>query len=218
QTFTGKIIALSPNASTVSSVQMYEARISIDDYSKLKGGLPASINIVTASANHVIVVPQTALTYGRTYMASLAANRTSGNGSNQTARQGSSSAVQGGSAASQGGSTASQESFNASQGGSAGSQGGASNSQNRGMIVVLVNGEPQIKRVQTGLTDDVNIEIKSGLSEGDIVVTGAITTSKSSGSTTSSSTSGSQSGRSQGGGALGGAGAALRMGGRAGGN
>lgn len=58
QSFTGKIIALSPNASTVSNVQLYEARISIDDYSKLKSGLPASINIVTASANHVIVIPR----------------------------------------------------------------------------------------------------------------------------------------------------------------
>ena len=69
-TFTGKIASLSPNASTVSNVQMYEAIISIDDYSKLKSGLPATIDIITASANHVLVVPQTALTYGSTYMAS----------------------------------------------------------------------------------------------------------------------------------------------------
>ncbi len=72
-TFTGKIASLSPNASTVSNVQMYEAIISIDDYSKLKSGLPATIDIITASANNVLVVPQTALTYGSTYMASAMA-------------------------------------------------------------------------------------------------------------------------------------------------
>lgn len=193
QTFTGKIIALSPNASTVSNVQMYEARISIDDYSKLKGGLPASINIVTASASHVIVIPQAALTYARTYMASLA----SAGGSNRTGTS------QKRAATSQGSSTASQGSSNASQGSASSSQGGASSSQSAGAVVVMSHGQQVIKNVETGLTDDVNVEIKSGLSEGDIVVTGSLTTSKSSGSSTSTSTtksSGSQSGGQQGGG------------------
>ena len=72
QTFTGKIIALSPNATTVSNVQEYEARMSIDNYSKLKSGMPATITIITASANNVILIPQSALTYGTTYVASLA--------------------------------------------------------------------------------------------------------------------------------------------------
>ena len=57
-TFTGKIASLSPSATTVSNVQMYEAIISIDDYSKLKSGLPATIDIITSSANHVLVVPR----------------------------------------------------------------------------------------------------------------------------------------------------------------
>ena len=160
QTFTGKIIALSPSASTVSNVQMYQALISIDDYSKLKSGLPASINIITASANHVIVITQSALTYGRTYMASQASAMTKGSGINKTAA-GQSGSSTGSSPASQGGSTASQV--------------GTNSSQNGGVVVVLVNGQPQIKRVQTGLTDDVNVEIKSGLTEGDTVVTGSST-------------------------------------------
>ena len=140
-TFTGKIIALSPNATTVSNVQMYEAHISIDDYSKLKSGMPATINIITASANNVILIPQSALTYSKTYLASLSR----GSGSKRQSHQGGATASQSGASAYQGG--ASQGSYqggaSASQGGA--SQGGASSSQNRNMVVVLVNGKPQIK-------------------------------------------------------------------------
>jgi HlyD family secretion protein len=193
-TFTGKIIALSPNATTVSNVQMYEAHMSIDDYSKLKSGMPATINIITASANNVILVPQSALTYASTYLASLSR----GSGSNRQSHQGGSSASQAGS---QGGGGVS-----ASQGGGgvSASQGGANSSQNRGMVVVLVNGKPQIKRVQTGLSDDVNVQITSGLNVGDIVVTGSATTAKTSGSATTSSTT---SGTTRGGGGAPGLGA-----------
>ena len=86
QTFTGKIIALSPNATTVSNVQEYEAHMSIDNYSKLKSGMPATITIITASANNVILIPQSALTYASTYLASL--SKGSGKGANRTAHQG----------------------------------------------------------------------------------------------------------------------------------
>ena len=72
------------------------------------------------------------------------------------------------------------------------------------MVVVLVNGKPQIKRVQTGLSDDVNVQITSGLNVGDIVVTGSATTAKTSGSATTSSTT---SGTTRGGGGAPGLGA-----------
>jgi HlyD family secretion protein len=198
ETFTGKLIALSPNATTVSNVQEYEAHISIDDYSKLKSGLPATITIITDSANNVILIPQSALTYSRTYLASLA----KGSGSKRQSHQGAS--------ASAGGAGTGQGSAGYSQGGSKSSQGGASTSQTRGMVVVLVNGKPQIKRVQTGLTDGVNVQITSGLNVGDIVVTGSATPAKTSGSTAASSqTSGQTSGQRQGGGGGGGAGGGL---------
>jgi HlyD family secretion protein len=190
-TFTGKIIALSPNATTVSNVQMYEAHISIDDYSKLKSGMPATINIITASANNVILIPQSALTYGKTYLASLS----KGSGSKRS--------HQGGTSASSGASTYQGGSSQGSvKSGSSASQSGASSSQNRGTVVVLVNGKPQIKRVQTGLSDDVNVQITSGLNVGDIVVTGSATSSKT--STTATTSSSSSSSRTSGGGGLGG--------------
>jgi HlyD family secretion protein len=158
-TFTGRIIALSPSATTVSNVQMYEARMSIDDYSKLKSGLPATISIITASANNVIVIPQSALDYGTTYLASA---KTKGSSTKK-------------STASTGGSTAPSSAASSS-------------------VVVLVNGKPQVTNVVTGLTDGVNVEIISGLTAGELVVTGATTTAKASTTTAASTTSTSQSG------------------------
>jgi hypothetical protein len=54
------------------------------------------------------------------------------------------------------------------------------------MLVVLVNGKPRIRMVTTGLSDDVNVEITSGLKAGDIVVTGSTIPAKTSGSTSNS--------------------------------
>jgi hypothetical protein len=68
------------------------------------------------------------------------------------------------------------------------------------MVAVLVNGKPQIKNVQTGLSDEVNVEITSGLNAGDEVITSSLTTTKSSNSSSSSSSSSSsRSGSSSGG-------------------
>jgi len=50
---------------------MYDSVIAIDDYSKLRGGLPASINIVISSAKNVLNIPQTALSFARTYAAQM---------------------------------------------------------------------------------------------------------------------------------------------------
>ena len=157
QTFTGALTALSPNATTVSNVQMYEAHMSVANYSKLKSGMPATITIITASGKNVILVPESALTYGATY------------------------------------STASTAKTATRTKGSAASKSATSSSQ--GQVVVLVNGQPQIKSVVTGLTDNVNVEIISGLSVGDLVITG---------STTATKTSAASSSSSSGGGALGG--------------
>jgi HlyD family secretion protein len=136
---------------------MYEAHMSVANYSKLKSGMPATITIITASANNVILIPESALSYGATY------------------------------------STASTAKTATRTKGSAASKSATSSSQ--GQVVVLVNGQPQIKSVVTGLTDNVNVEIISGLSVGDLVITG---------STTATKTSAASSSSSSGGGALGG--------------
>ena len=172
QTFTGKIIALSPNATTVSNVQEYEAIMSIDNYSKLKSGMPATITIITASANNVLVVPQTAFAYSSVHMASAMAK----GGAKPTA-----ASLEGVPA---GGITPGD-----TWAGERLIPGSTSTSQSTGVVVVLVNGKPQIRRVETGLSDDVNVEIKSGLSEGDIVIASDQTTESSSTSSSGSSSS-----------------------------
>jgi HlyD family secretion protein len=167
QTFTGKLIALSPNATTVSNVQEYEAHMSIDNYSTLKSGMPATITIITASATNVLLIPESALSYGKTYQASLAS------GSKKTA--------------------ASQKSK--FSGSATASKASTNSTQSTGTVVLLVNGKPQIKSVQTGLSDGVNTEIVSGLNVADVVITGSTTAAKTSTATTStSSTTGSTSG------------------------
>jgi HlyD family secretion protein len=181
-TFTGKLIALSPNATTISNVQEYEVHISIDNYSTLKGGMPATINIITASANNVILVPQSALTYASTYQASL-----TGSAAKQAAA-----------------SQRSKPAGGASTGGATASQGSAGTTQSTGMVAVLVNGQPQIKEVQTGLSDGVNVEITSGLNVGDAVITSSLTTTKSSNASSSNSSSGSSSNSSKSSSSLGG--------------
>jgi len=57
-------------------------------------------------------------------------------------------------------------------------------------VQVLVNGMPQIKDVETGLVNDTDTEIISGISEGDLVITQTITgTAATTNSTTQSRTS-----------------------------
>lgn len=190
ETFTGRITALSPSATAVSNVQMYEALISIDDYSKLKSGLPASITIITASADNVLVIPQIALTYGRTYMASRVS---AGSGPNPPA------GGSGDSAPSEGSPAAPQDGAGPAQGGDSSARSGDSSAQDSSVVAVLVDGQPQARRVQTGLSDDVNVEIMSGLSERDVIVTGGSTASEPSGPS-STGAGESRSGGQQGGG------------------
>jgi len=157
KTFTGKIKSLAPIATSVNNVQMYEAIISIDDYSGLKAGMPASVNIITAFAKHVPVVPQSALDFARTYLVTLrqqhAQSQNRPGGSGQTAGR-----------------------WNNAQ-----QSGAFSGVQNRAVVLVMQNGKPVPRPVQTGLSDDVNVEIKSGLQPGETIVTGQLNPSGSAG-------------------------------------
>lgn len=44
--------------------------------------------------------------------------------------------------------------------------------QGQPAVRVLVNGEPEVRRVRTGASDDTTVEIRSGLQEDDLVITG----------------------------------------------
>lgn len=160
RTFTGKIASVAPIATAVDNVEMFNAIVSIDDYHLLKSGLPASIKIIYGSAKHVLTVPQEALSFAQTHR--LEFMNKQGLRSKKPAGNRRSAA-----------NTASTSTFSSSAGNS--------------YVVVLRNGQPRLQQVKTGLSDDVNIEIKSGLNEGDIVITGQQTTSNNSSTNSSSS-------------------------------
>lgn len=71
-------------------------------------------------------------------------------------------------------------------------------------VQIMVNGKPQNRDVQIGLSSDTDVEIVSGLVDGDTVVTGTIAkTTTSSSSSTSSVFGGIRTGGAAGGGGLG---------------
>ncbi len=72
-------------------------------------------------------------------------------------------------------------------------------------VQVLVNGQPESKAVETGMTSDTQTEIISGLSEGDTIVTAVIQSTKNSTAQTTSPFSSFGGGRSTG------AGSAVRI-------
>lgn len=171
KTFTGKIAYLAPTATTVDNVQMFDAKITIDDYSLLKSGLPASIKIIVSSASHVLTVPQDALSFAQTYMQEAVKQQAA-----EGSRRGAAGSAQ--YAAAEQSSSQSNSSY-----------------QSGSYVVVLRNDRPELRRVQTGISDDMNVEIKSGLKRGDLVVVRRLTTGSDSSS--SSNRSGANSGSSQ---------------------
>jgi len=168
KTFTGKIAYLAPMATTVNNVQMFDAKITIDDYSLLKSGLPASIKIIVNSVNHVLTVPQEALSFAQTYMREAVMKKSS----NRRSR------TQTGS----GGTSQSTLAFVQSDATSGSS-----------FVVVLQNGQPRLQRVQTGISDDLNVEIKSGLQQGDTIIIRQLATNNKNNSSSSQSGSGQRS-------------------------
>lgn len=64
KTFTGKVSSVSPIATTVSNVQVYDTVITLDDnQSELKAGMPATITIIVEESEDVLTVPKGAVTY-----------------------------------------------------------------------------------------------------------------------------------------------------------
>lgn len=153
ETFTGRLIAVAPKAVESNSLQVYNCTISIDDWKLLKSGMPASINVHVNSADNVILVPYSAVTYAKSYFSSnnVAMDQTS-----------------------------------------------SSSGEDSEYLVVLNNGQPEVRQVVMGLTDNINIEVKSGLQEGDQVIIGDSAGSTSSSSSSSSSKSQQGSSRSGG--------------------
>lgn len=79
--FTGKVSSISPIATTVSNVQVYDTVILLDaGQNVLKAGMPATINIIVEESEDVLTVPKGAITYAARQSAGT------GNGANRPGR------------------------------------------------------------------------------------------------------------------------------------
>jgi HlyD family secretion protein len=64
KTFTGKVSSISPVATTVSNVQVYDTVIQLDEnQTGLKAGMPATITIIVEKSENTLTVPKGAVTY-----------------------------------------------------------------------------------------------------------------------------------------------------------
>jgi HlyD family secretion protein len=120
QTFTGKVVAINPSLSNAFSVTAIQTTVKLDpatsgETQNLPLGLSATVEVISAQAQNVLLIPVEAL-------------------------------------------------HEISTGNYA--------------VFVMDNGTPTLKTVQVGLQDYTYAEIKSGLSEGDVVTTGIVETSK----------------------------------------
>ncbi|MEW6182693.1 MAG: HlyD family efflux transporter periplasmic adaptor subunit [Bacillota bacterium] len=187
KSFNGKVSSISAEATTVSNVQLYDVIISlIDPDTSLKGGMSASVEIIVAQKDGVITVPRAAVTFaaGNRNLA-----RTAGTTGVET-RAGN-LRVKGTPSTSGNGENTPQSSDSRSDGTT------APTPENTGMslVFVLKDGQPEARRVVTGLSDERNMEVQSGLKVGEQVIIGNAATGNR--AATSGATSSGSSNRSQ---------------------
>ncbi len=153
KTFTGKVSSISPQASTVSNVQVYDTIIQLDENRQgLKAGMPANINIIITKSDNALTVAKGAVTYAAGYL-----NKT---GQGVSVRPAS---IDGGNSGSAGGPK--------SSGGGTAAPGPAKVKAN--VLILDQSGKPVPRQVVLGLSDQKNYEVLEGLTEGDMVVVGA---------------------------------------------
>jgi len=170
KTFTGKVSSISPQATTVSNVQLYDVFIQLDEnYKELKAGMPANINIIVERHENILTIPKGAVTYAASYLSKTKQTNLSKVESSQ--RQNSQRAGAG----NEDGNKAEASSLTTSY-----------QEQQATVLVMNNSGSPSPKRVVLGLSDLKNYEVVSGLNEGETVVIGAF--NDSTGTTTSTTT------------------------------
>lgn len=169
ETFSGTVVKISPESTTVSNVQFYPVLITCDNPKKLlRAGMSVNAKVIVSRQQNVLTIPMMAVNYAQSYLKSHPSNSTTPSDSNEAQSQ-------------------SQK--------AKGSQVGAGNtvrSANNRTILILENGQPVAKQVTVGLNDTQNIEIVEGLKEGDMVVIGSGLAGSSSGSDTSTTRNSNQ--------------------------
>lgn len=164
KTFAGKVYSISPQAYTVSNVQIYDIIIQTDEkYNDLKAGMPANVNILVASHENVVTIPKGAVNFATIYM-----NKMSASGAGARDRTGTGTVAGGGNAG----------------GRKIRNNGGSDEQLNPGeqkAIVLVLDGSknPVPRQVVLGLSDMQSYEVVKGLTEGEKVVRGSSVVSTS---------------------------------------
>ncbi|BAF58218.1 membrane-fusion protein [Pelotomaculum thermopropionicum SI] len=178
KTFTGRVGSISPQATTVSNVQVYDTVIELDENQQgLKAGMPANVNIIVERREDVLTVARGAVTYAANYL--------------NNAGQGTAAKT-----ASPEGGNSNRTSVSGADGNSSsgiGAAGLAKENARKQQAVVLVldkSGRPAPRQVVLGLSDLKNYEVIEGLNEGDVVIIGGSGTAVSGSASNNSSGSG----------------------------
>lgn len=75
KTFTGKVNSISPQATTVSNVQVYNTVIQLDENQQgLKAGMPTNVNIIINRRENVLTIAKGAVTYATSYLSNIGQN------------------------------------------------------------------------------------------------------------------------------------------------
>ena len=182
QTFAGRIEQVRLQPTTVQNVVTYNTIISVDNAQlKLRPGMTATVTVIVRRADDALRIPAAALRYRpEGFEARTGGRRTSGAGgpSGQGAATTAAAAPQPGGSGSGGptgagstGAAAGRRRGGRGDQGGQGAQGGERGQ--RGLVFVLdENGAPKPNPVQVGISDGQFVEVRNGLQEGALVVTG----------------------------------------------
>lgn len=166
KTFTGSVSSISPQAETISNVQIYQAVIRLDENQHgLMAGMPVNANIVVDKQENVLTIPKGAVTYASSYSVKTGQSVSE---PPQWSKVGGNSGSAGGLKSGAGaklGSGSEVETLGSAK----------ENAQNQQVAVVILNksGNPEPRQVVVGLADQSNYAVLQGLSEGDTVIVGA---------------------------------------------
>lgn len=161
RSFEGQVAMVIPQATTVANVQLYDVLISLSNSNlPLLAGMTANVNIISAKKDDVITVPRAAVTFASSNQ--LPAGRSPSSGA----------PGQGGGFAERGTSGAEKAGTGVPRSGGEGGQGRPEQGETQATVMVLEQGRPVPREITIGLSDERNVEVKSGLKVGEQVIIG----------------------------------------------
>ncbi|WP_407306733.1 HlyD family efflux transporter periplasmic adaptor subunit [Desulfosporosinus sp. SB140] len=175
----GTVNAVALQGTTTQNVTTYQVTATVDQNSDLlRAGMNANINIIVAEAKNVLTVPSEAVkTRGTQTFVTVPGSPGTGAGQASSSGKTNQGSTNGGNSGT----------GNASAGNAGTGYSGTKNSGNGNAATRNAMGNVRLIPVVIGLDDGTNVEIKSGLEEGQEVITGTRSTT---GTTNSSSSSG----------------------------